>query len=84
MTEEMFKAYLDMVVEKAFRKGAVWFSYQDKNIEEAIKEAQEEIFCALSPSRKPDPFFRWRCCCYPKRFLSAGKTGPISHFCNQN
>ena len=43
MTEEMFKAYLDMVVEKAFRKGAVWFSYQDKNIEEAIKEAQEEI-----------------------------------------
>lgn len=43
MTEEMFKKYLDMVVEKAFIKGAVWESYKDKNMDEAIKEAQEEI-----------------------------------------
>lgn len=43
MTEEMFKAYLDMVVEKAFRKGAVWETYKDKSMKEAIKEAQEEI-----------------------------------------
>lgn len=49
MTEEMFKAYLDMVVEKAFRKGAIWFSYQDKNMEEAIKEAQEEILEGKKP-----------------------------------
>ena len=43
MNEKMFKAYLDMVVEKAFRKGAVWESYKDMSMEEAIKEAQEEI-----------------------------------------
>lgn len=43
MTEEMFKAYLDMVVEKAFRQGAVWESYKDVSMEEAIKRAQEEI-----------------------------------------
>lgn len=43
MTEEMFKAYLDMVVEKAFRKGVAWVTYKDMPMEEAIKEAQEEI-----------------------------------------
>lgn len=43
MTEEMFKAYLDMIIEKAFRKGAVWESYKDVSMEEAIKEAQKEI-----------------------------------------
>jgi hypothetical protein len=43
MTEEMFKAYLDMIVEKAFIKGAVWESYKVISMEEAIKEAQEEI-----------------------------------------
>ena len=43
MTEEMFKAYLDMVVEKAFKKGMVWESYKDKSMEEAIKEAQERF-----------------------------------------
>lgn len=44
MTAEMFKAYLDMVVEKAFRKGAVQETYKDMSMEEAIKKAQEEIF----------------------------------------
>ena len=43
MTAEMFKAYLDMVVEKAFKKGAVWETYKVISMEEAIKEAQEEI-----------------------------------------
>lgn len=43
MTAEMFKAYLDMVVEKAFKKGVVWESYKDMSMEEAIKKAQEEI-----------------------------------------
>ena len=43
MTEEMFKAYLDMVVEKAFKKGVVWEVYKDMSMEEAIKEAQGEI-----------------------------------------
>lgn len=43
MSEEMFKAYLDVVVEKAFRKGVVWETYKDMSMEEAIKEAQEEI-----------------------------------------
>lgn len=43
MTQEKFKAYLDMVVEKAFRKGVVWETYKDMSMEEAIKEAQEEI-----------------------------------------
>ena len=43
MTEEMFKAYLDMVVEKAFKKGVVWETYKDMSMEEAIKQAQEEI-----------------------------------------
>lgn len=43
MTEKMFKEYLNMVVEKAFRKGVVWETYKDMSMEEAIKEAQEEI-----------------------------------------
>jgi hypothetical protein len=43
MTAEMFKAYLDMVVEKAFKKGVVWETYKDMSMEEAIKKAQEEI-----------------------------------------
>lgn len=43
MTAEMFKAYLDMVVEKAFKKGVAWEQYKVMNIDEAIKNAQEEI-----------------------------------------
>ena len=43
MTEEMFKAYLYMIVEKAFIKGVVWGDFKIMSMEEAIKEAQEEI-----------------------------------------
>lgn len=43
MTEEMFKAYLDWVVERAFKKGAAWEQFKVVSMEEAIKEAQEEI-----------------------------------------
>lgn len=43
MTEKMFKMYLDMVVEKAFKKGVAWERFQDMNMDEAIKKAQEEI-----------------------------------------
>lgn len=43
MTEEMFKAYLDMVVEKAFIKGAEWEVCKDTSMEDAIEKAKEEI-----------------------------------------
>lgn len=43
MTREEFKEYLDMVVEKAFRKGVAYEPYNFNSMEEAIKEAQEEI-----------------------------------------
>ena len=43
MTREDFKEYLDMVVEKAFKKGVTWEQYQDMDMDEAIKKAQEEI-----------------------------------------
>lgn len=43
MTREEFKAYLDIVVEKAFKQGMIWETYKDVSMEEAIKRAQEEI-----------------------------------------
>lgn len=43
MDEKMFKAYLDMIVEKAFIKGAVWESYKVVSEKEAIEEAKKEI-----------------------------------------
>lgn len=43
MTEEIFRAYFNMVVEKAFKKGVAWEQYQVVSMDEAIKEAQKEI-----------------------------------------
>lgn len=41
--EAMFKAYIDMIVEKAFRKGVEWELDPTIPIEEAIKAVQDEI-----------------------------------------
>lgn len=43
MTVEEFKEYLDMVVARAFVKGATWAINIDIPMEEAIKKAQDEI-----------------------------------------
>lgn len=43
MTREEFKEYLDMIVDKAFKKGVAYEPWKFTSMEEAIKEAQEEI-----------------------------------------
>lgn len=49
MTREEFKAYLDMIVEKAFKEGVIYERNKDKfgdntiSMEEAIKNAQRNI-----------------------------------------
>ena len=43
MTREEFKEYLDMIVDKAFKKGVAYEPWKFNSMEEAIKEAQEEI-----------------------------------------
>ena len=43
MTREEFKEYLDVIVEKAFKKGVAYEPWKFASMEEAIKEAQEEI-----------------------------------------
>ena len=43
MSREEFKEYLDMIVEKAFKKGVAYEPWKFNSMDEAIKEAQEEI-----------------------------------------
>lgn len=45
MSQEEFKHYLDMVVEKAFKEGIIWKTNGQSvlSMDEAIKEAQRKI-----------------------------------------